>query len=48
MQINKDSFKARANNIFNQLVSSFIDGYIYDITSNYSIKNRLIGNYIYQ
>lgn len=29
------------------LASSFNDGYIYDITSNYSINNRLIGNYIY-
>lgn len=29
------------------LASSFSDGYIYDITSNYSINNRLIGNYIY-
>ena len=29
------------------LASSFNDGYIYDITSNYSINNILIGNYIY-
>ena len=29
------------------LASSFNDGYIYDITSNYSINNKLIGNYIY-
>lgn len=29
------------------LASSYTDGYIYDITSNYSINNRLVGNYIY-
>lgn len=29
------------------LASSFNDDYIYDITSNYSINNRLVGNYIY-
>ena len=29
------------------LASSFNDDYIYDITSNYSINDRLVGNYIY-
>lgn len=29
------------------LSSSFNDDYIYDITSSYSINNRLVGSYIY-